>query len=317
MHLVRSHFLFFVFFLVGSLHLFAAQDDIFAKVEVDKAFATIGDEINFRVTVRHPPGISLLEINAEDALPDFEIKKVTDFLTQGDGVVSEGKNYVITSYLLGEYVIKPFTIKYRGKNGSVKEIKTNNLYLTMESVDKNKNPEGDIRGVKGVRKLKNPIYLWLLVVAVIATAGAVGYWLYQNKKKRDLTCEGEAPTLSAHEEAYLALNQLKHSDLIRKGLVKQYFFQMSEILRRYIERRFHIRALESTTYELMNELKPVINQEHYQLLDEILPFCDLVKFAKYVPTPLEIIEQTNQAKTIIDKTKEEPQPVLTENTKTI
>lgn len=316
MRFIKLYFLLIVFFLARAFNIFSAQDDIAVKVEVDKAFATIGDEINFRVTVHHPPEISLLEIDTENALSDFEIKKVTNFSTREDKIISEGKNYLITTYLLGEYVIKPFKVKYRAKDGAVKEIMTNSLYLTMESVDKNKSPESDIRGVKGVYKLKNPIYLWTLAIALIGTAGGAGYWWYSYKKRRRLTGEEREPALSAHEEAYLALNQLKHSDLIRKGFVKQYFFQMSEILRRYLERRFHIRALESTTCELMNDLKRVMNQEQAQWVDDLLSFCDLVKFAKYVPTPLEIIQESNQAKTIIDRTKEEPQLVLSENTKT-
>lgn len=304
----------FIFLGVGSAQVFAAQDDISVKVEVDKAFATIGDQINFRVTIRHHPSIMVLEANAERALSDFEIKKTTDFSTRDNNIVSEGKNYVITTYLLGEYVIRPFLIQYKTKDGTVKEIQTNSLYITMESVDKNKdeNAESDIRGVKGVHKLKNRVFRWFLWLVFTGAAVFAGAWFYLYRKRQRLTGQPQEPVLSAHEEAYLALNQLKHSDLVRKGLVKQYFFQMSEILRRYLERRFRIRALESTTYELMQELTPVANRDQVQLIQEVLDFCDLVKFAKYEPAALEVIQETNRAKTVIDQTKEEPEPIATE-----
>ena len=304
-----------IFILFGYSALFAAKDDISVKVEVDKAFATIGDEINFRVTTRHHPDIGLLEINAEEALSNFEIKKATDFLIREDDAVLEGKNYVITSYSLGEYVIRPFTVKYRQKGGEVKDAQTNSLYLTLESVDKNKDPEGDIRGVKGVQRLKNRVFQWVLGLILATSAIAGGVWFYLYRRKRRMELMSQEPPLSAHEEAYLALNQLKHSDLVRKGLVKQYFFQMSEILRRYLERRFRIKALESTTYELMGELVRTVNQEQVKLIGDVLVFCDLVKFAKYEPPALEIISQTNQAITVVDKTKEEPAPVLQDSVK--
>jgi len=313
---VKFYCLLVIFLLTGSFNLFSAQDNISVKVEVDKAFATIGDEINFRVTTQHSLNITVLELNAESALSDFEIKKATDFSTRENNAVAEGKNYVITTYQLGQFVIRPFSIQYRTKEGAVKEIQTNSLYLTLESVDKNKSPESDIRGIKGVYKLKNPLYQWVLSFVLIAIAAATGIWFYVYRTKRGSNREQQEPALSAHEEAYLALNQLKHSDLIRKGMVKLYFFQMSEILRKYIERRFRIRALESTTYELMQAIKLILNPEQTQLIQDVLTFCDLVKFAKYDPPALEVIQQTNQAKIIIDKTKEEPEPVLQESIKT-
>ncbi len=313
--LLRSHFLLFLFLLVGHGYVLAAQDDISVKVEVDKAFATIGDEINFRVTAVHPPEMSLLEINAESALTDFEIKKTTDFSTREGNVVTEGKNYLMTSYSLGEYVIHPFAVKYRAKDGSVKEIQTNSLYLTLESVDKNKKPESDIRGVKGVQKIKSRAVRWILGLALTGTVITFCVWFYLRQRKKVLEAGKNEPPLSPQEEAYLALNQLKNSDLIRKGLVKQYFFQMSEILRRYIERRFRIKALESTTYELIQDLVPLVTKEQMELVQDMLTFCDLVKFAKYEPPALEIIEQTNRAKMVVDKTIPEPEPVLENSVK--
>lgn len=293
-----------------SIGLAYAADDISVKVEVDKAFATIGDEINLRVSVSHHPDIQVLQITAEN-LSDFEIKKTTDFSTKENSKILEGKNYVLTTYLLGEYVVRPFTIQYRTKNGDVKELQSNNLYVTMESVDKSKDTKTDIRGVKGVQKLKNTVFRWLLGFLGAAAGLGIGLWFYLRKKGALSQTKPEV-VLSPHEEAYLSLNQLKNSDLIRKGLIKQYFFRMSEILRTYIERRYQIRALESTTYELMRELKTLIQPDQKQLIEEVVTFCDLVKFAKYIPTALEIIQQSNQAKTVIDQTKEEVQTVVSE-----
>jgi hypothetical protein len=287
---------------IGSVPL-RAEADLSVKVEVDRAFATIGDEINFRVTAIHEPGVTLLDINPQNALADFEIKKVTDFSTKEKGQILEGKNFVITNYELGEYVIRSFPVRYRVQSGDVKEIKTNSLYVTIESVDKNKKPGSDIRGIKGVQKIKPTLWPWFLGFGVLLVGTSIYFFLKRSKQK---WLESESQVLlSPHDEACQALSRLQHSDLIRKGQIKMYFFQMSEILRHYFERRYPIRALELTTYELRIEFKDKISSEHLQLIDEVLSFCDLVKFAKYIPTPLEIIRQNNQAKQIIDLTKEE------------
>ena len=310
----RSVFIRLVFFslvLTSTLPFALAEPDISAKVEVDRAFATIGDPINFRITVAHAPEINVLEMDPSGVLGDFEIKQATNFSNKENGKVLEGKNYAITTYTLGEYVIKPFTIQYRA-GGEIKQLKTSSLYITIESVDKSKDPQTDIRGVKGVLKLKNRLGIWLVILLFLAI-GAVASWTFYLRKSRGASGSAEEPALSPHDEAYLALNKLQHSDLIRKGQTKLYFFQMSEILRRYFERRYQIRALESTTHEVTRDLKEKLTVDNAKIVEEALSFCDLVKFAKYDPPPMEILRQNNQAKLIIDRTKEEIQVSLPES----
>ncbi|MBI4372690.1 MAG: hypothetical protein HY585_03070 [Candidatus Omnitrophica bacterium] len=288
----------------GSQASFA--DDLSAKVEVDRAFATIGDRINFRITVTHQPEISILEIDAADVLRDFEIKESTPFSHKEKGTVSEGKNFVLVNYTLGEYVIRPMTIQYRTKEGELKKLSTNSLYITIQSIDKNKAENSDIRGVKGVRKLEKRFWLWILAIILLTTGAS--FWYFFRRKQIPQNQPSPEEALLPHEEAYQALNRLRNSDLLRKGQVKVYFFQVSEILRRYFERRYHIRALESTTYELTKDLKDKVASDHFKLIQEVLAFCDLVKFAKYNPEPAEILRQNNQSKLIIDVTKEEITP---------
>ncbi|MBI4394802.1 MAG: hypothetical protein HY583_01255 [Candidatus Omnitrophica bacterium] len=297
-----------------SKNAVCAESSVSAKVEVDRAFATIGDRINFRVTVTHKPELTILEIDPTEVLRDFEIKESNSFSYKEKDKISEGKNYVLVNYTLGEYVIRPFKIAYRAKAGEVSQLMTNSLYITIQSIDKNKTPDSDIRGVKGVRKIKNPIWLWLFVLLPLTALG-IGTWLYYTRKNQLQNQLAAEKVLLPHEEAYQALNRLRNSDLIRRGLVKIYFFQMSEILRRYFERRYRIRALESTTYELTKELKNKLQTDHFKLVDEVLTFCDLVKFAKYDPSPAEILRQNSQSKLIVDVTKEEVLPPVPETAK--
>lgn len=299
----RAWLVLFCLLLIPPASKGFAESDISSKVEVDRAFATIGDRINFRVTIIHKPDVTILELDARPVLDDFEIKEATNFSHEENEKIFEGKNYVLTNYALGEYVIRPFKIQYRLGQSEVKELETNSLYLTIESVDKNKDPASDIRGVKGVQKIKGAIWFWLALIGfLLIGAGIVALYLHKRKGGSEL---GGEEILSAHDEAFQALSRLQHSDLIRKGQVKLYFFHMSEILRRYFERRYRVKALESTTYELMEELKNHLSAENAQLINEVLLLSDLVKFAKYDPPPIEILRQNNQAKLIVDRTKEE------------
>lgn len=303
--LFRVLLFFLIPFCVSFLPLsHSRESEVSVKVEADRAFATIGDRINFRVTAIHKSDITVLEINARDVLGDFEIKDVTDFSTRENSVIREGKNYVITTYQLGEFVIRPFSISYRLIGGEVKKVLTTPLYVTIESVDKQKDPNSDIRGVKGVRPIEATAWRWFMLA--LPALGITIFLFWYVRKRQIAQTSNPEPLLSPQDEAYQALNKLRHSDFIRKGQVKLYFFRLSEILRRYFERRYQIRALESTTYELMKELEDAETKETVAIIDGALSFCDLVKFAKYDPGATEVLNVSNQAKLIVDRTKQEP-----------
>jgi hypothetical protein len=280
----------------------AAEDEISVKVDIDRGFITIGDRINFRVSVVRNPHINVFSINVADALRDFEIKSSTDFSFERDGLVHEGKNFVITNYALGEYVIWPLAVEYRAGGGPVKTIESNSLYVTVQSIDENRDPDSDIRGVKSVLDLRRSWWLWLAFLALLAGVAGFFLWRSQKTKGNELGGRGTAQ-LTPAEEAYRALFRLKGSDYLKKSQYREYFFLMSEILKRYFERRYEIPALESTTFELMKELKSKTSVEQRKVIQSVLDSCDLVKFAKHEPSAPDVLKQNKQAVTIIDLTK--------------
>jgi hypothetical protein len=109
----------------------------------------------------------------------------------------------------------------------------------------------------------------------------------------------------AHEIAYEELAKLKAMDLPAKGMIKEYYIRLSDIARRYIENRFSYRAPEMTTEEFLNYIKisGELGPEHRDLLKNFLTQCDMVKFAKYGPTPLEILDSFKLAEKFVDQTK--------------
>ncbi len=103
---------------------------------------------------------------------------------------------------------------------------------------------------------------------------------------------------------------MEKKDYIRKGKTKAYYIELSDIMRRYLENRFNIRAPEMTTEEFLIKVKEdsVLSLEHKGLLRDFLLNCDLVKFAKYQPAEQEAGLSFASAKKLIDQTKEEAAP---------
>jgi len=143
----------FIFFSIILCCNHAIASDVTVKAEVDNAFITIGDRIEFKITVSHPKAVDVISIDATQALSDFEIKKIKDFKYSEKGLVYEGKSYTITNFDLGAYVIRPATIYYRLESGETATVESNELYVTVQSVDENRDPDSDIRGLKGVVSL--------------------------------------------------------------------------------------------------------------------------------------------------------------------
>ena len=111
----------------------------------------------------------------------------------------------------------------------------------------------------------------------------------------------------AHEIAYAQLEELKNKELVRKGKIKEYFVEVSGIIRHYLENRFNFKAPEMTTEEFLAYVRDnsAFVSEHKSLLKEFLVCCDMVKFAKYAPSQEEITAVFDSAKKFIDQTKHE------------
>ena len=72
---------------------------------------------------------------------------------------------------------------------------------------------------------------------------------------------------------------------MEKGKVKEYQTELTFVIREYLENRFDIQALESTTSEVIADLEDKdFDTKQASTLSRILQIADLVKFAKATPS---------------------------------
>lgn len=145
---------------------------------------------------------------------------------------------------------------------------------------------------------------WPLIILLLVGAAIFLYLRYRKKRKPQ---EYAAPKiiLPAHELAMTELIELRDKKYPERGMLREFFTELSEILRRYIERRYVFPALEMTTYELQQELErdiysSILRMESLFILSE----ADLVKFAKYIPPWQNCDEHLKRAIQIVEATKE-------------
>jgi hypothetical protein len=159
------------------------------------------------------------------------------------------------------------------------------------------------------------VFPWILGVLVLALiAFGIWYWLKHRKPKTD--ADGNiisGPVIPPYDKAVGDLEQLRQQKLWQSGKVKEYFSSLTDIAREYIEGQFGVNAVEMTTDDILEEVKPLqFSQDTYNKLKETMEVADLVKFAKYTTSSLEsenamnsMTEFVNESYALYQKRKQE------------
>ncbi|NQT32669.1 MAG: hypothetical protein HQ594_03235 [Candidatus Omnitrophica bacterium] len=276
------------------------------KAVVDKEEVYIGDRIKFTVTAYYDPKYEVLFPVEPENLGDFTfVESLPSRFLLGEkgskGRKLSGYEYVLTVYETGLHIVPPVKVKYKTSKDA-DWLTTESPKAAVEVLSLLTGSDKDIKDIKGLIVFNidlSKIFIVLLVLAVCL----VIWFLWRRRKRR---IEEELRRIKpAHEIAYEELRELKKMDLPAQGRIKEYYFILSDIIRRYLENRFAFRAPEMTTEEFMQSIKksPKLADKHKELLKEFLFRCDMVKFAKYGPTPLEMLDSFKAAETLVDETR--------------
>ncbi len=161
----------------------------------------------------------------------------------------------------------------------------------------------------GLRDIKGPVP-WPYDSLLIVAAGFVflllltGGFFYLARRKKDSRPSCSLP----HEAAYEAFETLQRRDLIRQGRIQEYYEELSNIIRHYLENRFSYPASHMTKEECLRsiQIQKALSSEEETLLRDFLHNCDLVKFAGYRPQFEEMDKSIQTGRKIVNATKEEP-----------
>ena len=316
-------FIFIVFVYAGDTCL--AQDvlkeesskkPVSVSAGVDKARATIGDKINYKITVDFPENVEVFFPETKDKVGGLAVKDfaVSD-IERDNGRITRELSYVLETYKASSYIIPAFDIKYKEKLKSEAEVaKTPEIFIEVVTM---LDPDAsDVRGIKPPVSLNKRYFKLYIIIAIIfgvlLLAAVVLHYIYHRKQRET---ESIPEPLSAHQIAYNDLESLKAMNLISKGQIKEYYYRLSDIVRHYIENRFKLMAPERTTEEFLAEMTVTdrLTGVHKELVGNFLEHCDMVKFAAYGPDSREIENSFSSAKKLVDETREAIQEEAVEN----
>ena len=202
------------------------------------------------------------------------------------------KKYGLTQFDSGKYTIPRIPVLINGKPSFSDSIK---VEVNDVKVDTLKQKMYDI---KDIAKVNSPLGSWWIYLLILLAIGVIGYFVYKFIKKRQSQPKVEAIVYTSPiEKATSLLQQLEKKELWQKGEIKNYYSELTDIARNYIEEEIHIPAMESTTSELIEGLRKAaklqklkLSNETVENLEKVLKQADLVKFAKVKPLDFEIEE---------------------------
>lgn len=317
----------FVYTLLGCLlatsQLFAQeqyQDYFKVKAIPDTTQIRIGEPIKVELTAKvmiyalKGANLKVVFPNLPDSLNHIEITERTPIDTTGSNEQQKLFKQIVTltSFDSGRWEMPPMKFEvFSVTDGSYDSVFTEPFFIDVNTVavDTTKafKPIKALRGVGW-----NILDYWPYLLACLALSAAIVlYFVFWRKKRKPAVAA--APAKPAKPPYQLAMEQLEllEKEKLWNSDVKLYYTQLTDILRQYFEQQFHIAALEQTSAELMQNIKPVtvLNQQRDKL-QTILTVADLAKFAKLQPSPQEHEDCIRKAIAVVEWTK--PSAVATE-----
>ena len=224
------------------------------------------------------------------------------------------KKYGLTQFDSGRYTIPSVKILINNKAFLSDSIK---VEVANVKVDTLRQKMYDIKDIVPANE-SSDWWKYLLGLVLIVGLGAIVYWFLKKRQKEKIEEEIYKTPI---EKATTLLNNLEKKELWQHGEVKEYYSELTNIVRNYIEEAIEIPAMESTTSELIEGLKVASQKKKMKLSKEtidnlfvVLKQADLVKFAKSKPMDFEITEDRKKIeKAIVTLDKAIPVIVETED----
>ena len=272
--------------------LFISNIAFAQTASLDTNSILIGEQINFSISNT---------ISETEVWPTYE-----EFLIEGIEIIKEGKldtseniilqNFIITAWDSGSFYIPPISFSATSK--------TEGILLNVQTVILEEGAElKDIKQPMEAPIGWSDIWPWLVGVIILVI---IIFLLkkYVFNKKEEVKTKKPKVIIPADIIALKQLNELGNKELWQKGKIKEYYSEISEIIRRYTEDRFNFIALELATDEIISELKSKVNNEQLTSITILLQRADLAKFAKSKPDEDENKESMQLAKHFVAQTKQ-------------
>ena len=320
--LKKSHITFFIFLLFFLLFKISIGQKINISAALDSTKIRIGEQVKLDLYVSYSAKQNNLKIqwpNIADTITDkIEVISVSVIDTtspdkSNPDIIQQHQQITISAYDSGYFAIPGF--KFFINNDSSNAFYSQSLFLEVHTVP----TDSSITKTKDIKppfaeafnwKWYSKYFYWgfsLLVIIILI----ILITIYFTKKNKIVVLKSEKPKIPAHIIALQSLEKIKNEQIWKEEKTKEYYSSISDTIRLYIEERFKVNALESTTAEIMKAFRSqVVDKESKDKLQQLLMLSDLVKFAKQFPIISEHTFTLQNAFDFVNETKREEKTII-------
>ena len=302
-----------------------AHAQVTVNTKIDHTQILIGQQTNITLEVSADCGQSVEMPTYEpwqELLPGIEVAKTGDCDTTW---LNDRKRmlltrlYTVTSFDSALYYIPPFSVTVDGEAFTAEQplaLKVMTMEIDTTNVDAIFPLKGTMDLPYEADEWKLPMrYAFLLAVLALLLVYVV-VSLKDNKPIiRRLRLKAR---IAPHKLAMQKIEQLKvernrtqpeHATTTADAVAtKDYYTQLTDALRQYINERYGFNATEMTTQEIIANLRSLNSEEALNELRELFETADLVKFAKYSTEMTEDDRNLVNAIAFINSTKQDDVP---------
>ncbi|RKX70588.1 hypothetical protein DRP53_04450 [candidate division WOR-3 bacterium] len=266
------------------------------RLDVDTTLSgriTMGDRFEFLITITHPETLPVTD-PIPDSLGPLMILKTDHKIEIEKGVRKDRYQYEAALFKTGPVRIPGFWSVVGSET-----LRTDPVQIRVRSL------AGDMKEIDEIYEpFPFPNYLPYILIGLIALGLALGYFGLRLVRSLRRKVETPPPPLPAWDEAILALERIPVNDLIEANRFRELYYTLSEILKRYLERRYGFLALEQTTTEIKRSLRRHRIRERDRF-GRFFDRADLVKYARSEPDRNEALAMVDEVKGLIEKTRPE------------
>lgn len=284
---------FYIFLFLLTSAVFSQQKQIETSIDTTKNKIGAEFKLTLKTVVNSKSKVvfpKLKNIGALEVIQSYPIDTI-----KKDDTYELIKKYGLTQFDSGRYVIPSIKILIDKKPFLTDSIRVEVANVKVDTLQQK------MYDIKDITTVENGIGNWwkyVLALVVILGTGAFVYWFIKKRQQKKIEEEVYKTPI---EKATSLLNNLEKKELWQKGEIKEYYSELTDIARNYIEEAIQIPAMESTTSELIQGLKAASTKKKMRLtpetvenLERVLRQADLVKFAKSKPLEFEITEDRNK-----------------------
>jgi hypothetical protein len=288
----------------------AGMPNLDISSQVDRSEITIGDRIVYEIKVVYPAEGSIELPSVLGNLGSFEVKdyEASDPKPAGNLKIQTWR-FDLSTFTVGDYMIPPQQVVYLPPGASLPAADAPPApavsgpaadtapaagpspsagprpftFMTQPIAIKvvRTSPE-NVKDIADIAPLAEPppATPWAAIALGAGAVGLLGGWFWWRRRRKAPAAEAEKPMLPPYEEAMERLAAINAGAMVRANRARELAFQLSEVLRRYVSRRFEVDALESTTTEFLALVPRLpVTQSHRQWIAAFCEKTDLVKFA--------------------------------------